>query len=86
MASIADSQNVMTIFYSIATGDVKVVCGGFQDMNYFGDAQHDYNYNYIVVEYDLNLMMNPNLFKVVNDEVVLANNYAPKTINIKEED
>lgn len=75
----------MTLFYSKATGDVKVVCGGFQDMNYFGDAKYDYNYNYIVVEYDLNLMMNPSLFKVVDNKVVLANRYAPKTINIKEE-
>ena len=58
MASLEEHRNKLTVFYSLNTGKVKCYCGGIQDMNYFGDDKEDYNYDYIVVDYDNFILKN----------------------------
>lgn len=62
----------MTVFYSKATGKVKACCGGVQTMDYFGEDQNDYNYGFIVVDYDLNVILNTQHFVVKDNRLIYA--------------
>ena len=33
----------ITLFYSLATGKIKLYCTGVQNMDYFGEDKNDYN-------------------------------------------
>ena len=70
MASLEEHRNKLTVFYSLNTGKVKCYCGGIQDMNYFGEDKEDYNYDYIVVDYDNFIIRNFENIKVVDKTLI----------------
>lgn len=69
--SIKNFEKKVTLFYSQATGDIKLHAGGIQDMSYFGSEKYDYNYKFIVVDKDDYLLNNLENFKVENGELKL---------------
>lgn len=69
--SIKEYEKSVTLFYSLATGDIRLYAGGKQDMSYFGKEKDDYNYGYLVVEKDDFLLNNLGNFKVVDGELQL---------------
>lgn len=64
--SIEIYEKMITLFYSLNTGEIKLSAGGKQDMNYFGRDKHDYNYGFLVIERDEFLVNNLNNFLVVD--------------------
>lgn len=56
----------MTIFYSKRTGEIKSICTGIQNMDYFGNDKEDFKliWDCIVVEFDRYILDNYKLFKV----------------------
>lgn len=73
IGSIEDFNNHVTIFYSLYNGEIKATCGGRQDMDYFGESKNDYNYGFIVIEYDDFIMSNLQLFKVEDGQLKMKN-------------
>ncbi|GEM_PF-2554485 len=73
MGTIEENENSMTLFYSKQTGEIKCFCTGIADMNYFGDSKVDFEiiYECIVVERDDYILNNLDLFKVLDNRVVL---------------
>lgn len=67
-------EKVVTLFYSLNTGEIKISAGGKQDMNYFGRDKHDYNYGFLVVERDEFLINNLNNFLVIDGVLQLKEN------------
>ncbi|MDK0668825.1 hypothetical protein QTH49_13135 [Clostridium perfringens] len=64
--SIEVYEKMITLFYSLNTGEIKLSAGGKQDMDYFGRDKHDYNYGFLVVERDEFLVNNLSNFLVVD--------------------
>lgn len=64
-----------TLFYSLKTGEIKITCGGIQDMDFFGADKYDYNYGFIVIENDAFVLDNLKNFMVVDG--VLKMKYNP---------
>lgn len=69
--TIKEYEKFITLFYSLATGDIRLYAGGKQDMGYFGKEKDDYNYGYIVVEKDDFLLNNLGAFSVIDGELQL---------------
>ncbi|WP_026887731.1 hypothetical protein [Clostridium beijerinckii] len=63
----------MTIFYRKSTGDLTDMAVGEQDMNAYGDLKADYEliYDFVVVDYDEYVMINKNLFYILDGKVKL---------------
>lgn len=72
--SIEVYEKMITLFYSLNTGEIKLSAGGKQDMDYFGNDKHDYNYGFLVVERDEFLVNNLNNFQVVDGVLQLKEN------------
>lgn len=72
--SLKNFESKVTLFYSLATGDIKLTAGGIQDMDFFGPAKADYNYGYIVIDKDDYLLSNLNSFVVKNGKIKLKYN------------
>ena len=72
--SIKNFENKVTLFYSLATGEIKLTAGGVQDMGYFGTDRADFNYGYLVIDKDDYLLSNLNSFVVSNGKVKLKYN------------
>ncbi len=64
--TIEDFENNMTIYYRKATGAIKQVAGGIQDMSVFGDEESDYTliWDFIIAPRDENVRDNMNQFTV----------------------
>ena len=75
MNGIEKNESKMTIFFSKSTGKIKAVCGGIQDLNYFGEDKEDYNYNFVVIDYNLNLFNNFFKYKVIDNSISLKEEY-----------
>ncbi|WP_250675557.1 hypothetical protein LZ906_007910 [Paraclostridium ghonii] len=56
----------LTLFYSKSTGKIKLHCTGEQSMDYFGEDKCDYNYDFIIVDYDSFILNNLDKFKIVD--------------------
>lgn len=69
--SLKNFEKKVTLFYSINTGDIKLTCGGIQDMSYFGKDRADFNYDFIVVDNDEYLLNNLEKFTVEDKKVKL---------------
>ena len=69
----------ITLFYSLATGKIKLYCTGVQNMDYFGEDKNDYNYGILIVENDNYIIQNIDKFIVENGELVIV----PQTISNK---
>lgn len=70
----------LTIFYNKRTGAIKELCGGEQDMNWFGEEAKDYEliFDYLIVDYDPYILENYMNMKVINDEVKIIQNDVPE--------
>ena len=73
-------ENKLTIFYNKRTGSIKELCGGEQDMNWFGDEAQDYEliFDYIVVDYDAYIIENYMNMKVVENKVKIIQSDIPE--------
>lgn len=69
----------LTIFYNKRTGSIKELCGGVQDMNWFGDEKEDYEqiFSYIVVDFDDYVISNVDKFTVENDRLKVHEQVVP---------
>ena len=72
--SIEIYEKMITLFYSLNTGEIKLSAGGKQDMGYFGRDKNDYNYGFLVVERDEFLINNLNNFLVIDGVLQLKEN------------
>lgn len=70
----------LTIFYNKRTGTIKELCGGEQDMNWFGEEAQDYEliFDYIVVDYDHFILENYMNMVVVDGAVKMREQEIPK--------
>lgn len=64
-------EDKLTIFYNKRTGTIKELCGGEQDMNWFGDEAQDYEliFDFLVVDYDPFILQNYMNMEVVDGEI-----------------
>jgi hypothetical protein len=64
MATIAEMQNKMTVYYRLENGAIKQIIGGIQDMSVFGDEQNDFIkiWGYIVLDMDAYVINNSQNF------------------------
>jgi hypothetical protein len=69
----------LTIFYNKRTGSIKELCGGEQDMGWFGDEQQDFEqiFDYIHVDFDNYIIENFINMEVVDGEVKLIQQEVP---------
>lgn len=76
MATIAEMEASMTIYYSKSTGILKGVYSGIQDMKSFGADEADYTqiWDFKVVPNDAYVLAHPNLFivDISGEEPVLS--------------
>ena len=63
----------LTLFYNRRTGDIKELCTGEQNMDWFGDERQDYEiiFDYLVIDFDGYIMENPHLFRIKEGKVRL---------------
>lgn len=74
----------LTIFYSLNTKKPKIYCTGEQSMDYFGEDKDDFNYGFIVIDYDEFIINNFNNFVVENNTLVFINDkYVMKKRNLE---
>lgn len=52
MARIKEMDSKITVVYSLATGNIKMVVGGIQSMDMYGENKADFNYGVLVVDRD----------------------------------
>jgi len=64
LATIAEMEASMTVYYSKNTGIVKRVASGIQDMSLFGVEEEDYSviWSFIVIAIDNYVIQNPDKF------------------------
>lgn len=73
----------LTIFYSLNTKKPKVYCTGEQTMDYFGEDKNDFNYGFIVIDYDDFIIKNFDSFIVENGKLIFKDNrYLMKKRNL----
>ena len=73
-------EDELTVFYNKRTGSIKELCGGRQDMDWFGDEAQDYEliYDFVVVDYDSYILENYMNMEVVNKQVKIKQNEVPE--------
>ncbi|MSS43798.1 hypothetical protein FYJ27_08660 [Anaerosalibacter bizertensis] len=66
MASMAEHQNSMTIFYRKRDGEIRGYATGIQDMSFYGDNAEDFSliWDYVVLERDRQVLDNIEKFKI----------------------
>jgi len=86
MATIAESNEKMTVFYSKSSGKITGVCKGIQDMSFFGDFENDFSiiYDYVVLPYNLDTIKNAKNYQI-NIETHELENILPIVIALKQE-
>lgn len=63
----------LTLFYNKRTGDIKELCSGQQNMDWFGAEKEDYMkiFDFIVIDYDAYILNNSHQFHVSDGNVKL---------------
>lgn len=82
-------ENTLTIFYNKRTGSIKELCGGKQDMNWFGEEKQDFEliFDYIHVPFDPYIFANFTKMEVVEGEVRLMQQEVPSQyLSVSEEE
>lgn len=66
MATIAEMEGKMTLFYSKRTGEIKCCATGIQDMSFWGKDAEDYSiiWDCVVLEKDEYVIRNREKFRV----------------------
>lgn len=79
MASMAEHQNSMTIFYRKKDGEIKGFATGIQDMSFYGDNAEDFSliWDFVVLERDQQVLDNIEKFKINTEtkEILLLQEY-----------
>lgn len=70
----------LTIFYNKRTGTIKEICGGEQDMDWFGEEKQDYELilDYIIVDFDQFILANFHRFYVIDKELKMTETPIPE--------
>lgn len=73
MATIAEMENKMTIFYRKANGEIKQFATGIQDFNLFGEEQEDYKliWDMVILDRDDYVLKNIKDFIINNNQAML---------------
>jgi len=73
------NENILTIFYNKRTGSIKELCGGKQNMGWFGNEQQDYEqiFNYVHVDFDSYIIENYMNMMIVDGQVKLIQKDVP---------
>lgn len=73
--TIEDTNKYMTIFYSKADGEIMNTSAGKETMFFFADREEEYSliWDYIQVPYSAEVMQFPQLFKVIDGDIILKN-------------
>lgn len=73
------NDDTLTIFYNKRTGSIKELCGGKQDMGWFGDEQQDYEqiFDYVHVDFDSYIIENYINMMIVDGQVKLIQKEIP---------
>jgi len=76
MATIAEHENSMTVFFRKANGEIKCIMTGINDMSAFGDEKADFSliWDYVVLPKDDFVIQSPFNFKI---------NLKTKTLELK---
>lgn len=63
----------LTLFYNKRTGEIKELCSGAQNMDWFGEEKQDYMliFDFIVIDYDAYILNNSHQFYVSDGNVKL---------------
>lgn len=63
----------LTLFYNKRTGEIKELCSGPQNMDWFGEEKQDYMliFDFIVIDYDAYILNNSHQFYVSDGNVKL---------------
>ena len=80
MATIAEMEAKMTIYYSKNTGIIKRIASGIQDMSLFGIEEEDYSmiWSFAIIDIDNYVMQNP-------DKFIMNVTTTPPVLSLKEE-
>lgn len=72
---IEDTEKYMTIFFSKMDGEIMNTTAGKETMFFFADREEEYSliWDYIQVPYSAEVMQFPQLFKVINGDIILKN-------------
>ena len=64
-------EKVLTIFYNKRTGEIKELCSGSQNFDWFGDEAQDYEqiFDFIVTEFDDYILENYMTMKIVDGKL-----------------
>lgn len=63
----------LTLFYNKRTGEIKELCSGSQNMDWFGEEKQDYMliFDFIVIDYDAYVLNNSHQFYISDENVKL---------------
>ena len=72
---IEDTEKYMTIFFSKMDGEIMNTTAGKETMFFFADREEEYSliWDYIQVPYSAEVMQFPQLFKVIDGDIILKN-------------
>ena len=64
-------EQVLTIFYNKRTGEIKELCSGNQNFDWFGDEAQDYEqiFDFVVTELDEYILENYMTMKIVDGKL-----------------
>ena len=70
----------LTIFYNKRTGSIKELCGGEQDMEWFGEEAQDYELilDYLIVDFDQYIIENFKQLQVIDGSLKIIDNVIPE--------
>lgn len=70
----------LTVFYNKRTGSIKELCGGEQDMEWFGEEAQDYELilDYLIVDFDQYIIENFKQLQVIDGSLKIIDNVIPE--------
>lgn len=73
-------DNVLTIFYNKRTGEVKELCSGKQNFDWFGGEAQDYEliFDFIIVDFDQYILENYMSMKIIGGELKAKQEEVPE--------
>lgn len=74
MATIAESNESMTVYYSKSTGIIRAVSSGVEDMSFYGEQAEDMSIiqGYIVLPFRKDVFQNKDHYKIDTDTLQLV--------------
>ena len=74
MATIAESNESMTVYYSKSTGIIRSISSGVEDMSFYGEQAEDMSIiqGYIVLPFRKDVFQNKDRYKINTDTLQLV--------------